>query len=94
MMGIFVGGNKILLDGHIVVVEAGITTGFPTILSMSPSLIGFPLYGAIGTPKFDTTIPTTTNQVIRRLGHAYYQNGIDTGYYLMLFRPSNDYFVV
>jgi hypothetical protein len=94
MMGIFVGGNKILLDGHIVVVEAGITTGFPTILSMSPSLIGFPLYGAIGTPKFDTNIPTTTNQVIRRLGHAYYQNGIDTGYYLMLFRPSNDYFVV
>jgi hypothetical protein len=94
MMGIWVGGTQILLDGHIVATESGITSDFPVILNMSPSLIGFPLYGAIGTPKFDTNIPTTTNEVIRRLGHAYYENGIDTGYYLMFFRPSNDYFVV
>jgi hypothetical protein len=94
MMGIFLGGNGILLDGHIVATASGTTSDFPVIQSMSPSLIGYPLYGVVGSPKFDINIPVATGEVIRRMGHCYYENGVDTGYYLMLFRPSNDYFVV
>ncbi len=61
---------------------------------MSPSLMGSVLYGSEGNPKFNIQKPTTTNAVIRRLGHTYFQDGVNTGYYIMLFRPSNDFTIV
>jgi hypothetical protein len=94
MVGIWLGDNNILLDGHIVCAETGVTTGFPILQNMSPSLIGSVLYGSEGSPKFNIQKPTTTGAVIRRLGHTYFEDSMNTGYYIMLFRPSNDFTLV
>ena len=94
ILGIWVGGNEILLDGHIVAVESGVTTDFPIMFNMSALSNGRTLYGCVGTPKFDTQKPTLSGNVIRRLGHTYFTEISNAGYYLMLFRPSNDWSVV
>ena len=96
MVGIWLGGGQILLDGHLVVTTLGTTVGFPEVDGLSTSTeIGMPIYGdpaLLG--NMTITQPTTLGNTIRRLGHAYYEDGINTGYYLMLFRPSNDWRVV
>jgi hypothetical protein len=38
-----------------------------------------------------TNVPTTAGQYVRILGHAYYQNTGTPEYWVMKFRPSNDW---
>lgn len=93
ILGIYLGNNLVLLDGHIVAVSEGVTSNFPTILNMSVSAnLGSVVYGTAGTPKFNTNEPVASGNVKRRLGHTYYNDG--SNYYLMFFRPSNDWSVV
>jgi hypothetical protein len=39
------------------------------------------------------TQPISTGDIVKRLGHAYHQGDTTAtaGYFIMLFRPSNDY---
>ena len=88
MMGIFVGGQKVLLDGHIVAVQNGVSTSFPQIQNINPLLVGFPIYASGGSPAFDVAPPSGTGDYIRTMGHCY---RTEDDYYLFLFRPSNDW---
>jgi hypothetical protein len=94
MLGIWLGHNKILLDGHCVVVTAGVTTNFPQCDSLTTTRIGSPIYGQPSIVGGSMTInePISTGDIVKRLGHAYYEDTVDNlGYFIMLFRPSNDY---
>lgn len=95
MLGIWLGGNKILLDGHCVVVTTGVTTNFPQCDGLTTTRIGSPIYGqpSIFGGNMTITEPISTGDIVKRLGHAYYENTTvdDLGYFIMLFRPSNDY---
>ena len=88
MMGIFVGGQNVLLDGHIVAVENGVSTSFPQIQNINPLLVGVPIYASGGSPAFDVAPPSGTGDYIRTMGHCY---RTEDDYYLFLFRPSNDW---
>ena len=88
MMGIFVGGQNVLLDGHIVAVQNGVSTSFPQIQNINPLLVGFPIYASGGSPAFDVAPPSGTGDYIRTMGHCY---RTEDDYYLFLFRPSNDW---
>jgi hypothetical protein len=95
MLGIWLGDNKILLDGHCVVVTTGVTTNFPQCDSLTTTRIGSPIYGLADIVGGTMTItqPISTGNIVKRLGHAYYEDNTTTnaGYFIMLFRPSNDY---
>ena len=41
-----------------------------------------------------TTVPTTAGQYVRILGHAYYKNTVTSNYWIMKFRPSNEWYVI
>ena len=88
MMGIFVGGQNVLLDGHIVAVQNGVSTSFPQIQNINPFLVGVPIYASGGSPAFDIAPPSGTGSYIRIMGHCY---RTEDDYYLFLFRPSNDW---
>jgi len=88
MMGIFVGGQNVLLDGHIVAVQNGVSTNFPQIQNINPLLVGVPIYASGGSPAFDVAPPSGTGDYIRTMGHCY---RTEDDYYLFLFRPSNDW---
>ena len=88
MMGIFVGGQNVLLDGHIVAVQNGVSTSFPQIQNINPLLVGVPIYASGGSPAFDVAPPSGTGDYIRTMGHCY---RTEDDYYLFLFRPSNDW---
>jgi hypothetical protein len=95
MLGIWLGDNKILLDGHCVVVTTGVTTNFPQCDGLTTSRIGSPIYGqpSIFGGNMTITEPISTGNIVKRLGHAYYEDNTtaNAGYFIMLFRPSNDY---
>jgi len=95
LLGIYVGGNQIFLDGHIVVTGTGVATNFPIVNGQVSLNIGTPIYGdPLLAGNMTILEPSTTNDVSRRLGHAYYEDALSTGYFLMLFRPSNDWTIV
>lgn len=95
LTGIYLGGNKVLLDGHIVVTQTGVTTNFPIVDGQISASIGTPIYGdPLSAGNMTITPPTTSLSISRRLGHTYYEDGINVGYFLMLFRPSNDWTIV
>jgi hypothetical protein len=41
-----------------------------------------------------TNVPAIAGQYVRILGHAYYQNGNNIEYWVMKFRPSNEWYVI
>jgi hypothetical protein len=93
MLGIYVGTNTILLDGHVVVSTAP-AANFPFVNGSSP-WIGEPLYGdASAAGQMSNVVPTATGDYVRVLGHVYYNYTADSDYYIMLFRPSNDWIVL
>jgi len=94
MIGIWLGHDNILLDGHCVIVTNGVSGVFPVCNDLSTTNQGFPIYGLADVVGGTMTVfePTSTGNIVKRLGHAYYEDTVDNaGYFIMLFRPSNDY---
>ena len=79
---------EIILEGSITVND-GTFTDTPLVQSVN---FGLPIY-IRETSGFtmSTVVPTTAGQYVRILGHAYYQNTSATNYWIMKFRPSNEW---
>lgn len=91
MLGIAysVGGrNNVLLEGTMVVSSG--SNGAPKISTLS---IGNPVYmNTTSSGIFlSTNAPVASGQFVRVLGHTYYNSTNDNTWYLMKFRPSNDW---
>jgi len=82
---------KVILEGSITVND-GTYTDTPVVQFIDN---GLPIYirGSNGT-TMSTVTPTTPGEYVRILGHAYYQNTINSAYWTMKFRPSNEWYVV
>jgi len=83
MVGIEVDGN-ILLDGDMTVSDDG-SVGTYVVSSDH----GLPVYISGTTGRLTTVVPGS--DVIRIVGHIYYQDPVNTNVWLMKFRPSNDW---
>lgn len=67
---------------------------FPIIENFTTLDRGSPIYGNTTTDAWaQIAAPTATGDVLRILGHIYKGN-IDERYYIMLFRPSNDWIII
>ena len=82
---------KIVLEGSITIND-GTYNDSPTVQSPDH---GLPIYirDTAGN-TMSTNVPTTAGQYVRILGHAYYQNPDTPEYWIMKFRPSNDWYVI
>jgi hypothetical protein len=91
MLGIYLGGDQILLDGSISATTAGVGTPIgPDI--MNPDQ-GLPVYIDSGSQwDFNTTIPAS--DYIRTLGYIYYDNIANANYWILKFRPSTDWYKI
>jgi hypothetical protein len=94
MLGICIESNPkgiVFTEGTITVVT---DVGFSNIPFVEgTSFYGKPVYMRSGSiAGLSTTLPTTG--YVRNVGHLYYNNTSDTKYWLMKFRPSNDWYVI
>ena len=55
---------------------------------------GLPVYASATTGVMTTSKPTGTGAIVRVLGHIYLQSGTDVNWWLMKFRPSNDWYEI
>jgi hypothetical protein len=55
---------------------------------------GLPAYVSTTTGVMTTTTPSGTGELVRIVGHIYYQSTTDTNWWTMKFRPSNDWYVI
>lgn len=83
MLGIEVGGN-VLIEGDMTVSDDGSAGTY--VVSADH---GLPVYLSGTTGQLTTVQPSS--DVIRVVGHIYYQNPVSTNVWLMKFRPSNDW---
>jgi hypothetical protein len=90
MLGIYLGGDQILLDGHISATTNGV--GTPIGPSVQNPDQGLPVYIDLTPSQYNTTIPTS--DYVRTLGYLYYNNAIDANYWILKFRPSNDWYKI
>ena len=82
---------EIILEGSITVNDGSYATT-PVVQSPNP---GLPIYvRESGGNTMSTNVPTTAGQYVRILGHAYYQNTGAPEYWVMKFRPSNEWYVI
>jgi hypothetical protein len=87
MLGIYLGNDLVLLEGHITVNDSGVNGPY-----VQAADEGLPIYmrdSAAG--GMSANIPSTTGNYVRILGYAYYRSGGTAGNYIMKFRPSNDW---
>ena len=80
--------NSVLLEGHMVVSSG--SNGAPKVSNLT---IGSAVYmNTTSSGIFmSNTAPVATGQAVRLLGHVYYNSTNDTTWYVMKFRPSNDW---
>ena len=82
---------EIILEGSITVNDSAFNDS-PTVQLIDH---GLPIYIRENAGNtMSTNVPTTAGQYVRILGHAYYQNTSATNYWIMKFRPSNDWIVI
>jgi len=55
---------------------------------------GLPVYVSATTGVMTVTAPSGTGELVRIVGHIYYQSTTDTNWWTMKFRPSNDWYVL
>ena len=85
--------GPILLEGTITVLSTGATySNSPLINGLDH---GLPIYIEDNYGKLmTTTVPTQNGSYVRVLGHAYKQSANYTDYWIMKFRPSNDWITI
>jgi hypothetical protein len=82
---------EIILEGSITINDGTYTD---TPLVQSPDH-GLPIYIRESAGNtMSTNVPTTAGQYVRILGHVYYQNTGTPEYWVMKFRPSNEWYVI
>jgi hypothetical protein len=86
MLGICVDQSKglVLLEGDVIVSNDNTLGTYVISASM-----GSPVYIGQNDGELTTTL---TNGVVRTVGHIYYQSTTTANYWLMKFRPSNDWY--
>lgn len=85
------GKEKVLLEGTMVVNDSALTDS-PQVIGVDH---GLPIYIKTGTGTYMSTFtPGTSGNYVRVLGHAYYQGVGDANYWVMKFRPANDWYVI
>jgi hypothetical protein len=83
--------SEIILEGSITVNDGTYATT-PRVQLIDH---GLPIYiRGSGGNTMSTNVPTTAGQYVRILGHAYYQNTGTPEYWVMKFRPANDWYVI
>jgi hypothetical protein len=91
MLGIYIGGDQILIDGNISSTTDGV--GSPIGPSIQNPDQGLPVYIDPGpSSQFNTTIPTSN--YIRTLGYVYYNNTSNASNWILKFRPSTDWYKI
>jgi hypothetical protein len=89
--GVGSGKEKVLLEGTMVVNDSALTDS-PQVIGVDH---GLPIYIKTGTGTYmSTSAPGTSGNYVRVLGHAYYQGVGDANYWVMKFRPANDWYVI
>ena len=91
LLGIYLGNGKFLLDGHVIGYNAKNAEPYVGLQGVTSGNYSSPLYGNVNIPGFmQNGAPGGTGDYARILGHAYKRSD-DEAYYLILFRPSNDW---
>jgi hypothetical protein len=87
------GPGSILLEGTITVLSGSAYHNESPIINNLDH--GLPIYPTSGVGKFmTTTSPTGSGDYVRVLGHAYQQSSTYADYWIMKFRPSNDWITI
>lgn len=55
---------------------------------------GLPVYISANTGRMTTTAPSSVGELVRIVGHIYYQSTTDVNWWTMKFRPSNDWYEI
>ena len=87
MLGIWVGGSEVLIEGDMAVSDDGSVGNYTANADH-----GLPVYLSGTTGRLTTVVPT--NDVVRIVGHIYYQDPSFTNVWLMKFRPSNEWYEI
>ncbi len=87
MLGICVdqATGQVLIEG-----DAGVSDDNTFGTYVVSASIGLPVYVGTANGYLETAQPT--NGVVRTVGHIYYQSTTTANYWLMKFRPSNDWY--
>jgi hypothetical protein len=85
--------GTVLLEGTLTVQStAGIYLDSPVVQGINH---GLPIYIRDGSgTQMSTTAPANSGEVVRVLGHAYQQSSTYSDYWIMKFRPSNDWITI
>ena len=84
------GPGSILLEGTVTILSGSAYHNESPIVDNLDH--GLPIYPKGGDGKFmTTTSPTSSGEYVRVLGHAYQQSTVYPDYWVMKFRPSNDW---
>jgi hypothetical protein len=88
------GKETVLIEGNMVVAPA--STGATDVPLIDNLDFGLPIYIRTGGGSFymSTTAPGASGNYVRVLGHAYYQGVAASDYWVMKFRPANDWYVI
>ena len=82
----------------LIILEGSITVNDDSVINTPRVQLidhGLPIYIRESAGNtMSTTVPTTAGQYVRILGHAYYQNTVASNYWIMKFRPSNEWYVI
>jgi hypothetical protein len=85
------GKETVFIEGTMVVNNSALTDS-PLVLGVDH---GLPIYIRNGSGAYmSTTAPGSSGNYVRVLGHAYYQGVGDSNYWVMKFRPANDWYVI
>jgi len=55
---------------------------------------GLPVYISANAGRMTTTAPSSAGELVRIVGHIYYQSSTDVNWWAMKFRPSNDWYEI
>jgi hypothetical protein len=94
LIGICVSAGKslVLLEGTLTVTSNGGNIDSPYVQALDT---GVPIYIRNGSGTAMSTIsPTTSGNYVRVLGHAYQRSSTYSDYWVMKFRPSNDWITI
>jgi hypothetical protein len=91
MLGICVdqASGYVLIEGDI-----GVSDDNSQGVYISGADHGLPVYISDTTGRMTITAPSSTNNVVRIVGHIYYQSTTDINWWTMKFRPSNDWYII
>jgi hypothetical protein len=91
MLGICISTGKslVLIEG-----DVGVSTDDSQGARVVGADHGLPIYISTTTGEMTTTSPSGVDVIVRIVGHIYYNSTTDANWWIMKFRPSNDWYVI